>query len=1332
VQAAIKGFCQLVEATSRKHQPNEWGAVQANLGAAYFVAFESSGDIAVLKTAIIAYKRALKALSPNSPGGLWSTVQMSLGDALLTLGQITADLTQTAAAIRPYERALETLPRTQTADWAKIQINLGGALFKVGEQADGVTTLQRAVKAHRAILSVLSRDDHPAEWLTSRRRLGQILLLIGRRSQDSEVLRQAADVFRTTLGELMNDAHPMDRTGLQIDLGNTLLTIGEMRSDISAVTEAAAVYRQALASLRASKHRLTLAYTRMNLGSALRLIGEASNDPGSLRTAIVMYRHALAVFEAMPGEPGYGQVQVNLGNVLRILCEVTGKTDSVREALSLYRTGSRRLRQAGRRQEWALARMNHATALLRLAEMEGQRTVLRAAVVAYRSALTIWPSSQSSYHWAICRMNLGTALSKLGEISADATNIELAIEAFKSALDALPPVPDRFFDRAKAFMNLANAIRCLAEMTGDQASLREALTAYRTAVSLLSTGQSAGELARARLNLAIGLLTLGEMTGDLGAVREAIGLHRLALESRPLSEVPVGWAKIQINLGNNLTRLAEYVGDVDIAQEAVVVCGLAVEKFRQKQLSVDLATGRANLGSALLALGTLSGKRRVLKQAVRTFRLAIDSLPTSQPINLATTWMNLGAALYALGSSFEDAEVMASAVASHRQALQLHDRERHFSGRVVAMGNLSQALGALAMLTSRLDLSREAVAISTSAFETLAIARSPLSWARAGANLGSALYGRSILSDEPGHWAALIKHDSCFLEQLGNLAWTSSSVGEQTLWAERVAGSASRLTVAHMRLACPEAAMMAAQLGLAVQLAIGLQLSGDQDTHVDEKLKQARADWRLACAAAGYAEAALAKTSESKVLTRLLARQIDSRRHVENTFAVLREAISAAGLAVPQPMSIPKLRASIPSGGALVLLVPGPTGTIMFVLGAHEQSEAPLHFRVAERANESALGGLLGNIPGSFDRPRQRGASWLGAYMRFRDAVRPDGTVSEQDIAEWNSVIEDRLGRLWRMLMGPLDDFLRSRLGLRPRAPVALIHSGALSFFPLHAARHRVRRRWRYFLEEWEVSYAPSPAAWRTCRERSMSAQRNGTRLLAVTAAEGDNPALASFCAHDTKIFGKRATSAAVLAALPEANYISLYCHGVWNPIDPASSYLMLDRPPRGIADPVETDHFIGHPERIAVGELRRSDLGSSRLALLWACESAMIGLRHRTEATGFPAALVESGVPGVIASLWVVETNATIALASTMLSAHLKQGLSPAGALRAAQIAMLGADDRDFRSAAGRNAVLALPVQSLQTLGGIGLPFLPDLGPSAALSPSAPFFWAGFTLTGA
>jgi CHAT domain-containing protein len=88
---------------------------------------------------------------------------------------------------------------------------------------------------------------------------------------------------------------------------------------------------------------------------------------------------------------------------------------------------------------------------------------------------------------------------------------------------------------------------------------------------------------------------------------------------------------------------------------------------------------------------------------------------------------------------------------------------------------------------------------------------------------------------------------------------------------------------------------------------------------------------------------------------------------------------------------------------------------------------------------------------------------------------------------------------------------------------------------------------------------------------------------------------------------------------------------------------------------------------------------------VLGACESGVPGLTVAAdEYRGMPAALLEAGFPGALATLWPVFTHSTDRVIGDFFRHHLNEGLSPARALRLAQLAQRqAAGALDFGAAA-------------------------------------------------
>jgi len=126
--------------------------------------------------------------------------------------------------------------------------------------------------------------------------------------------------------------------------------------------------------------------------------------------------------------------------------------------------------------------------------------------------------------------------------------------------------------------------------------------------------------------------------------------------------------------------------------------------------------------------------------------------------------------------------------------------------------------------------------------------------------------------------------------------------------------------------------------------------------------------------------------------------------------------------------------------------------------------------------------------------------------------------------------------------------------------------------------------------------------------------------------------------------------------------YAHLAIHGIYRPDDLRNSRLIL----AGVGKPVE-----GYC--ILLGEVLDGimDLSGIRLLVLSACQTSVIDIQEiPNEAVGFASAFLQSGVVGVIASLWQTDDWATYLLMTHFAELYLGSHgeLSPTQALVMAQ----------------------------------------------------------------
>ena len=289
---------------------------------------------------------------------------------------------------------------------------------------------------------------------------------------------------------------------------------------------------------------------------------------------------------------------------------------------------------------------------------------------------------------------------------------------------------------------------------------------------------------------------------------------------------------------------------------------------------------------------------------------------------------------------------------------------------------------------------------------------------------------------------------------------------------------------------------------------------------------------------------------------------------------------------------------------------------------------------------------------------------------------------------------------LWPVLAGPLLDKVRA-------THIVIVPVGLLALLPVHAAwrpeDNRPDRR-RYALDDALITYAPSAIILRHARAQ---ADVDATRL--VVASDGAALAYADREVDEAAAhFGDAITAVQALSELPrllaDGDALHLACHAETDVQEPLRSHLAMGG------------------EFLTAAELMSRRSVRMRLAVLSACETALRGTELPDEAVGLSAALLEAGAAGVVASLWRVPDQGTLALMSRVYELWRLDGLAPGEALRRAQQWVRDASNAELRERFG----------DVPEFGDREVPewLRPDW--SEAHNLQAPYHWAAFTYTGA
>ena len=254
-------------------------------------------------------------------------------------------------------------------------------------------------------------------------------------------------------------------------------------------------------------------------------------------------------------------------------------------------------------------------------------------------------------------------------------------------------------------------------------------------------------------------------------------------------------------------------------------------------------------------------------------------------------------------------------------------------------------------------------------------------------------------------------------------------------------------------------------------------------------------------------------------------------------------------------------------------------------------------------------------------------------------------------------------GSLYAHLIQPLEPSIR-------HDRLIIVAHDALHYLPFAALWNADRAQ--YLIERFTLALAPSASALPYLAEQKTSSKG---RILALGDPDSSLPGARREVQAIAEIFGSQAHVGAAASeqlvhqTASEFDVLHLAAHGVYAPNAPFTSRLELaGDPASAVADSTSDGDLEVH-------EIYGLDLRETDLVVLSACQSGLGPSSRGDEVIGMTRAFLHAGVPLVITTLWSIDDAASGLLMTRFYRHFQMDGLSPAIALRRAQIEMLAED---------------------------------------------------------
>ena len=176
IEKAIQFFNNVLTVRTQYSSPREWGGTHNNLGAAYvFLSRIKSNSAEYIEKAIWHFEQTLKVRNQRKFPLDWAMSQRNLGSAYCE--RIRGNRAENIEkAIQCCNNALSVYSQRELSfDWAETQSNLGLA-YNLRIKGSRAENIEKAIQHHHNALSFFNQENFPRKWAMIQNFLGVVYL----------------------------------------------------------------------------------------------------------------------------------------------------------------------------------------------------------------------------------------------------------------------------------------------------------------------------------------------------------------------------------------------------------------------------------------------------------------------------------------------------------------------------------------------------------------------------------------------------------------------------------------------------------------------------------------------------------------------------------------------------------------------------------------------------------------------------------------------------------------------------------------------------------------------------------------------------------------------------------------------------------------------------------------------------------------------------------------------------------------------------------------------------------------------------------------------------
>ena len=1106
------------------------------------------------------------------------------------------------------------LPLTQTDVNSAVcytQNQQGRQAYRRGRYAEALTAFQAALVCYQAV-----RGDRSGE--------SSVLNNMGVVYEAQQMDSQALESYKKALA-------------IQQATGDRL---GESTShyNIGLIYQAQTRYSEALNSFKQALTIQREVGDRSGEGSTLNNIGGVYHAQGRYREALDSYEQSLTIVREVGDRASEGTTRNSLGAVYQVQGRYSDALDSYEQALKIRQEVGDRVGEGITLNNMGVvyeAQARYAKALdcyervmviqREVGDHKGQGVTLSNSGVVY-AAQSRYDKALDNYEQALTlhrkvgdRVGEGRTLNNIGLLYKVKTRYSEALNSFEQALT----IQQQIGDRAAEGATLNN----IGAMYDDQGKHGEALDRYEQALAIRQeVGDQDGKGAT--------LSNIGVVYTAQGRYREALDIYKQALAIQQAVGIRDGEGSTLQNIGAVYESQGQYGEALDIYEQALAIqreigdrdgegvtlsnigvvytaqgrYGEALDIYKQA-LAIQREIGdRDGEGVTLSNVGVVYKAQGRYHEALGSYK---EALVIMQEVG---DRVGEGRALSNIGVVYDDQGKHGEALDLYEQALEIRQEVGDRSGECVTLNNIGAVYKAQGRYHEALGSYEEALALARKLGDR--------------AHEGTILNNIGVIYEAQGRYRETVYAFVRGIEVIEGIRTNAGNDQARASFVDNYATIYDRLVALYHQQGTVEQAFGYSERGRARSL-LDIMSTG----HVSLR------DNESAELSAQEVEAYAARQSAQDALAKARAAEPPDPAWVKEAEKTLKEA-EAAYESV--------LDAIAARSDQLASLIPGRQKVLQLaeVQVLLDKDTTMLSYWMLE---DKALAFVVtGKDAKIVELPNVTAKSILAAT---------------ESLYQWNNSDNPHprpLRDLYQWLIAPLSDTLKT-------PQIAIIPHQQLHYVPFAALVDDSHDK-QYFGQQYVLSVLPSANLLPYLMKNAETAQANvdGSALVfgnpttsepdlkALKYAESEAEAISAFFGVPSYL-SHAATEQRLWQQSEQARIVHLAAHGGYNQNNALYSAIYL----------AGEDQYDG---RLETHEIFGLPLQGNDLVVLSACQTNVGDLSRGDELVGLTRAFFFAGSPTVISSLWNVDDAATETLMVSFYTHWLKDGMSKAEALQAAQ----------------------------------------------------------------